>query len=312
MNNLFLSFSVVFPLFVMMALGYFLRVIKIFNEEFLIQLNNLCFKVFLPLILFINIYNSDFKGQFSVKLVVFAVLTTIICFVLLMVFVPMLERDNDKRGVIIQGIFRSNYILFGIPITATIFGSENVSVTAILIAFVIPLYNALSVIGLETYSSKAFDIKKILKGVALNPLIIGSVFAFFFVLTGIRLPGLMVTTISDISKVSTPLALIVLGGSFKFMDTRRSIKQLTASVFGKLIIVPLVFIPVSILFGFRGPELVALMGMFASPTSVSTYTMAQNLHGDYRLAAQIVVVDSIGSIFTIFIFISILAQMSLI
>lgn len=311
MSNLLLSFSVVFPLFCMMALGYFLKIIKVFNDTFLEQLNNLCFKVFLPLLLFINVYQSDFKTVFSAKLVLFALLCVLACFAILMWLIPRIEKENKKRGVMIQGIFRSNFILFAIPITTSLFGEGGASVAAILVAFVVPFFNALSVVALESFTDQKTQLLDIGKSVIKNPLIIASLIAFIFVLTGLKLPQLVEHTIADTAKIATPLALIILGGSFAFKGLNHAVKALTISVLGKLIFVPLVFISISILLGFRGVELVVLFAMFASPTAVSSYTMAQSSDADSVLAGQIVVIDSILSIITIFIGISILKALSL-
>lgn len=309
MNSLYLSFSVVFPLFIMMTLGYILRVINIFNDDFVKQLNNLCFKVFLPTILFINVYKSDFDKAFSPKLIIFSMICICISFIGLMLIIPMIQKNNKKRGVMIQGICRSNFILFGIPMTASLFGDENTSTTAILIAFIVPLLNVLSVVALETYGSETkTSISKILKQVIKNPLIIASFIAFIFVFTGIKLPEVVDKSITDISKIATPLSLILLGGTFTFTSLNHSIKELIISVIGKLILIPLIFIPICILMGFRDLELIALFAMIASPTAVSSYTMAQNMNGDHELAGQIVVMTSICSILTIFIWISVLSQ----
>lgn len=312
MNNLYLAVSVVFPLFCMMALGYFLKAISIFNDLFLKQLNGLCFRVFLPLVLFINIYQSDFFELFSAKLILFAVILVVVSFILLMIIIPKIEPENNNRGVMIQGIFRSNYILFGVPIAQTLYGNEHTGTTAILIAFIIPLFNLLSVVALSIYSKQKQSRKQVLAEVIHNPLIIGSVVAFFFVLTGIRLPILIEHTIADISKVATPLALIVLGGSFQFKSIGAYKKQLSISVLGKLILLPGIFIPIAILFGFRKIELAALMAIFASPTAVSTFTMAQNAKANYKLSGQIVVLDSMLSVVSIFLWIVVLKYFNLI
>lgn len=287
----------------MMALGYFLKVIGIFNDLFLKQLNNLCFKVFLPLVLFINIYKSNFFELFSPKLILFAVSVVVISFLLLMIIIPRIEKENNNRGVMIQGIFRSNYILFGVPIAQTLYGNENTGTTAILIAFIIPLFNLLSVIVLSVYSKQKQSLRQVLAEIVRNPLIIGSVVAFFFILTNLRLPALIEHTVTDISKVATPLALIVLGGSFQFKSIGKYKKQLSISVLGKLIVLPGIFIPIGILSGFRNIELAALMAIFASPTAVSTFTMAQNANANYELSGQIVVFDSMLSIASIFLWI---------
>ena len=312
MNNIFISASVVFPLFFMMAIGYIINTIGIFNKPFLKQLNSICFKVFLPTLLFINIYKSDFSGIVSAKLIIFALFCVISTFIILIVIIPLIERENKNRGVMIQGIFRSNYILFGIPIATVLYGANNTGTTVVLIAFVIPLFNLLSIVALGVFSNNKSSKSEIVKEILKNPLIIGSILAFFFVVTGITIPLILEDTISDIAGVATPLALMVLGGSFDFRGIGKYKKLLSICVIGKLLILPIVFIPISILLGFRDMELAALMAMFASPTAVSTFTMAQNAKSNDELASQIVVFNSILSIFTIFTCIAILKYLKFI
>lgn len=312
MSTFYLAFSVVFPLSCMMALGYFLRAAGLFTDAFLTQLNTLSFKVFLPMVLFINIYSSDFYALLSPKLILFAVGSVVAVFLILMVVVPLLVKENRDRSVVIQGIFRSNFILFGMPITISLYGAENTGTTAIVFAFVIPLFNLLSIVALETFSGKKSGPAKICKEVVKNPLIVAAMIALVFALTRIKLPMLIESTVSDIAKVATPLALMILGGSFRFGNLGKYKKQLAMSVVGRLIVVPGVVLPLSIRLGFRGMELAALTAMLASPTAVSSFAMAQNAGANHELAGQIVVVDSILSVVSIFGWITVLKYANLI
>lgn len=308
MNSFALAFSTVCPLFLMMVLGYLLRRIGMFTEDFLRQLNKVCFQVFLPMILFINVYDSDFSAAFQTQLVVFAILCVAVMFIILMLLIPKFEKNNLRRGVMVQGIFRSNYILFGLPMAESLFGPSSIGTTAVLIAFVIPLFNLLSVVALEFFGGGKINIRRMVTGVATNPLILGALAAFAFVLTGLRMPAVLEGTIRDISKIATPLALIILGGSFAFSRLRNNWKSLIFAVGSKLILVPLCFMILSIAVGYRGVELGALLTMLASPTAVSSFTMAQQMQADEELAGQIVVVGSICSIVTIFFWILALTQ----
>lgn len=308
MTSLSLAFSVVFPLFLMMTLGYFLRRVRLFTEDSLRQLNRLCFTVFLPTILFINVYDSDFSSSFQPNLILFAVLCVLVLFTVLMFVVPRLEKNNRRRSVMVQGIFRSNYILFGLPMAASLYGADKTGTTAVLIAFVIPLFNLLSVVALEYFRGGKVSVKRIFAGVITNPLIIGAMVALVFVVSGVRMPAILEQTVRDISKIATPLALIILGGSFTFSSLRPNLKSVAGAVCGRLILVPFCFLTISIAMGYRGTELGALLAMFAAPTAVSSFTMAQQLQADDELAGQIVVVGSICSVVTIFLWISVLSQ----
>ncbi|MEG0026703.1 MAG: AEC family transporter [Raoultibacter sp.] len=311
MNSFFLAFSVVCPLFLMMALGYGLRKIGMFTEDLLRQLNRLCFQVFLPLIVFVNVYNSDFSTDFKPGLVGFAVAGVVVIFVALLLIVPRFEKDDTRRSVLIQGMFRSNYVLFGLPIAKSLFGEANTGTTAVLIAFIVPLFNVLAVCALEIFRNGTIDLKSVLTGIITNPLILGALAAFFFIATGIRLPIILEQTIGDIANIATPLALIVLGGSFAFSSLKGNGWALASAVGGKLIIVPLIGIVASLALGYRGIELGALMALFASPTAVSSFTMAQQMEADDRLAGQIVVMTSLVSVASIFIWVTILEEAGL-
>lgn len=299
-ENLIISINVVLPLFLTIALGYFFRQVKLFDDHTLKVMNNLTFKSFLPILLFYNVYNNDLRVEINFKLIIFAVLSIISIFLVMILIIPKIEKDNKRRGVLVQAIFRSNFVLFGLPIAISLFGEEKVGITSILIACVVPTFNFLAVISLEIYRGKKINIKKILKGIITNPLIIGSIAGLVMLVTKVRLPGVIEKTVADLSRVATPLALVILGGSFKFKAVKKRLKQLIFGVVGRLIIVPAIFIPMSIIIGFRDMELTTLLVMFSAPGAVSSFTMAQQMEADSELAGEIVVFSSAFAVFTMF------------
>jgi predicted permease len=310
MNNIILSIEVVFPLFAMISLGYFLKKIKFYDEHTLYQMSNLVFRVFLPIILFVSIYRTSLEDVLTPKLVGFAIVSVLAIYLVTFFLIPLFEKENAKRGVLIQGIFRSNYLLFGIPITISLFGESNIGVVSLLVGIIVPIFNILSVIALEVFRGKKIDIKSILNGVIKNPLIISSAIGIIFLFLKIKLPNMIEVTLSGLSKVATPLALVVLGGSFSFRNIKGNIKQILIGVLGKILIIPLIFIPLSIYLGFGKIELIALVVMFASPTAIASFTMAQQMDGDEALAGNLVVFSTAFSILTMFIIIFLLKQFS--
>lgn len=310
MEPLILAASVVFPLCVMMALGYFLRWKGLFYPSFLEQLNKVCFQVFLPTLLFNNIYHSDFKALFNPPLILYAVGSLTASFFALLFLIPLLEKKDENRGVVIQGIFRSNYALFGMPVAVSLYGLENSGITAVLITFVVPLYNIYAIIALSLYSDKKEKISKVIQKILKNPLIIGSVLGMILSSLEISLPAMAESAISDIAGVATPLSLIALGGGFAFSDIFLYKKALILTLMGKLLVLPGIFIVLAIHLGFRDMELVALVAMWASPTAVSSYTMAQSMKANDVLAGQIVVFGTLLSVFTMFLWILLLSTLS--
>ena len=303
-----LSLNVVLPLFLMIVLGYSLKRIRVYDAHTISGVNQLVFKVFLPLLLFINIYQTDVTGVFDLKLMLVALLGVLGSFFMTWLIIAWIEKDNRKRGVLIQGIFRSNFVIFGIPVTTSLFGAEATGAASLLVAVIVPIFNMFSVVILEIYRGSRINVPKILKGILTNPLIIGSVTGLLCLLLHIKIPLVLEKMISDLSKVTTPLALVILGGSFTFSSMKGNVKQIAIGVLCKLVIVPVICLSFALLIGIRGVGLAILMSIFASPTAVSSFSMAKQMDGDADLAGHLVVLGSMLSVVTMFVWIFIFKQ----
>lgn len=312
MESVWIALEIVAPLFLMMAVGYIVKLTHIMNETSVRQTNKLIFNVFLPLLVFQNIYNTELQTGFDSWLLIYAISGVILQFLIALCIVVITEHDNSKRGVMLQGMFRSNFVLFGIPICTALFGGEAAGLASVLIAVIIPMYNILAVISLEIFNGGRPNILKTLIGIVTNPLIIASVAAILCVSFNISLPNVVTITISNLAGIATPLAFVVLGASFAFKEIGGCVKSLSITLAVKLLFFPVLFLGLAVLLGFRGPSLAVLLTVFASPIAVSSFTMAQNLGGDERLAGQLVIFSSILSIGTMFLFIVLLREFAFI
>ena len=305
MDCIILAFKVVFPVLVYVSIGYGLKLGKFYDKNGIDTVNSLVFKLFLPCLLFYNIYTTDLDKILDTKLIVYSLSLIMILFVILMIFVPIFIKENPKRGVFIQGVFRSNFVLFGMPVTISLLGEGNCGLTSFAIAFVVPLYNILAVVCLETFRRNKVKVSNILLGIVKNPLIIASALGMCFLAAKIQLPDFLENIIRDLSRVATPLALIGLGGSFTFSSVKQNLKPLIWILTLKLVAAPVAAIGISAyIFNFRGAAIITLISMFASPTAVSSFTMAQSMGGDEELAAQTVVFTPVFSIITVFIIVA--------
>lgn len=312
MENLILSFNVVLPLCLCIALGYFLYRINMIEEATQKSMNKLVFRVFLPIYVFNSIYTTDVAKVFDLRLVLLTVLGIVGIFCVLMVLIPHIEKDNAKRGVMVQAIFRSNYVLFGVPIAISLCGENNVGPTSLLVGFVVPIFNVLAVVCLETFRGGKPDYRKMLRGIATNPLIIGSVLGIVLNMLNVPLPTGVHKSVTDLGKIATPLSLVVLGAGFRFNAIRGYTRQIAICLTGKLILSPMLTVAIGVLLGLRNEMLVPVLAVFGSPIAVSSYTMAEQMEGDGRLAASLVVLTSVCSIFTMFLFIFTLKQLGLV
>ncbi|MDD3822365.1 MAG: AEC family transporter [Sphaerochaetaceae bacterium] len=298
------AFNVLFPLFAKISLGYAVRHMGLLSEKTLREMNNLVFRLFLPLLLFSNIYKTDFSTITSYDLLWFAVLSLVVMFGSYMFLIPRVEQENHKRGVLVQAICRSNFIFFGIPMATTLYGGTSAGIASLMVGVVVPLVNMNSVIALEYFRGNTPNYPKILRGIIVNPIIIGGLLGLLCAFTGFKLPRFLEQFVFEIADIATPLALIILGGSVTFTSMKTNLKPLLIGVFNRLVIVPAIGLTASILIGFRSVELVLLMSMFASPAAVSSYTMAQQMDGDAELAGQLVVFTTVFSLVTLFFWIS--------
>ena len=313
LQNFLLSFSVVFPIFLLMALGFFIKRIRLVNETTVKQMNAVVFRVLLPTMLFKNVYESSVSEVFDGRLILFALGCALGAVLVLCAVVPLFVKDNAKRGALIQGTFRSNFVIFGLPIAEALCGSAATGTAAVLIAFVIPLFNVAAVVVLEAFGGKRVGAGKILKGIVKNPLIIASVLGLLVNVSGIRFPSVVETAVKNVSGITTPLALVLLGASIRFSTVRGNLRQLIAGLSVKLLVIPAVCLSLAAFaFGFRGADFAILIALFASPAAVSSFTMAVEMGGDEDLAGQLVMFGTAFSVLTMFLWIFLTIQLGVV
>ena len=299
-SNFVVAVSAVIPIFFLMAVGAFVKFSKLLTDEELSHMNRMVFRVFFFCLMFHSIYLTDIESTFRPKLMLFGAGTVLVIFILLMIFIPKIENDNKKRGVMVQAIFRSNFVIMGVPIVANIFGDENIAVTTMMIAVIIPMYNILAVFALETFRGGRVALLPILKGVLTTPMIMGAIAGAAFLNLGIQIPAPILKPIGQISAATTPVSLIILGASFKLGSVHNHFSQLVKCVLARLILVPAVVLSVAIMFGFSGIDFVTLLAIFGTPCAIVSFVMAQQMNGDADLAGNCVVFTSALSCFTIF------------
>lgn len=315
MDNIIVSFNVIAPVFFLMVLGYFLvNYTSLADGKLTKQANAIVFKIFLPCMLFYNVYQSDIGSEIHsrIRLCIWAAGGLLILFVLLCLIVPRIVTQENQQGVVIQGIFRSNYVIFGVAVVQNMYGPKSTTTAAILSAILVPMYNFLAVVVLSIFGEKREnDWKKIILDIIKNPLIISSVLGIIFSLLGIRLPTAVDTTVQDLAKLSTPIAFMILGGDLDFSKVKRNLKTAFVVLTIKLVILPLIMIPMVVMMGYRDADLLSGVLAYQTPVAVSSYIMAQQAGADGQLAGQLVVFSSVLSIFTLFVTIFILRTMGL-
>ena len=301
LNSFLLSINAIASIFVMMAVGYGAKRLLHLEKEHVARFNSLVFHTLLPLMLFYNVYNSDIRGGVNLRCLGLALGVLAALFALTWALVKRVEGENSQRGVMIQAAFRSNFLLLGMPLIRELCPGADLATVSVMLAIVVPCYNVLAVITLETFSRKQIDVKKILLGIAKNPLILASAAGIILNMSGLRLPTFLDNPISQLGASASPVALLLLGAQFEFQNVRSHRRNLAICTALRLVVFPGVALPLAALTGLRGPEFAVLISMFATPTAVSSFSMAAQMGGSPELAASAVTVTTLLSAVTMFL-----------
>lgn len=305
MESFLIAINAVTPFMIYIMFGYGVKKMGWTEEAFMKRLNQLVFKSFFPLMMFNNIYTRDRNVPVNVKLIGTAVLTLTILMIALFLIVPRVVEDKPKKGVIIQAIYRSNTVLFAIPLMEHMYGKEGATVATIVVAFMVPIYNVLAVFVLEYYGSTGgkISILTLLKGVAKNPIIDGAVVGFIFFYLNIAIPACVMKPISQFSAMTTPLALFILGATLQFRSMLSHARYIIPTTLVKAFVVPAVMMAIAFALGFGPIERFAIFCLYGTPVAASSYSMAASMGCDGELAGEMVVAGTAFSVISIFIWI---------
>jgi predicted permease len=317
MEDLLFAINSLFPIILLIGLGYIIKRTKLISKEVFGSFNKLCFRVLLPVSLFVSIYESSDIKDFNLTLILFITLSLITLFFIGLAIVKIFIKDDRQKGVILQGIFRSNYAIIGIPLATAIGGEAATKVAAIVALVTIPIFNILGTIALTIFVRNAdkISIKKTFISIITNPLILGVLSGIFALLVRLLLVNLEVNfrldqitfvykALTSVSVIASPLALITLGGLFEFASMKGLQKTITFTVLTRLVILPLIVFSITfLLFDFSSAEYATLISVYASPIAVSSAVMAKEMHNDGELANQIVVWTTIFSSISLFLII---------
>lgn len=312
MQYFIISFQIIFPILFFMALGIVVRQAKLISEDAFGQINRLVFRVFLPIKLFLEIYQSDFSSVFQPKLIAYGLLSVLVIYIAAWKMIGHFVKDRQDAPTLIQMIYRSNYVLFGLSIAENMYPGENLSVISVMAAFVVPMFNILAVILFEVYrGGEKLSLSHLLKGIAKNSLVVGSVLGLLVKGIGIELPVLLQKPLTDLGAIATPLAILCVGATLTFDAVKKYRKYLIWATAGRLVIVPGIFLGLSVALGFRGIELAGLFLIYASPVASSSYPMAKELDGNGELAGLGVAASNVACLLTIFLWITLLKYFGL-
>lgn len=321
MDSFIYSINSTVPIFLVMIVGWVIKQLGVIDDHFANVANKYVFKVALPVLLFRDLSKADFYSQFDIRFVGYCAIVTIAMFGGVWIFTDLLMKDKTMRGSFIQCSCRSSAAILGMAFIQNMYSETGMA--PLMIVAAVPLFNVISVVAL-TFKANPVDgvsiedmpkkdgIKKACFNIITNPIIIGIAVGLLASLVRLQLPAILDKTVNSIAQTATPIALICIGAGFEGRKAIKKIKPTLVGTFIKLIGLAAIFIPIAVYMGFRNQELMAILIMLASPTTVTSYIMAKNMNNDEVLASSIIVLTTVLSSITLTGWIFILRSFGLI
>ena len=314
MENLIFSLNATIPIFLMMLLGMLFRKLGWMDEVFAAKMNKFVFLVPLPVLLFEQLATVDFSEVWDIKFILFCFVVTAIS-ITISTLISLLWKDRSVKGEFIQATYRSSAALLGIAFIQNIYGT--VGMAPLMIIGSVPLYNIMAVVVLSVFKpgNNSFDkalVKKTLKGIATNPIIIGIVAGFVWSALKLPMPSILHKTVSSIGATATPMGLMSMGATFEMKKATSKMKPTLVAVFMKLVGFCAIFLPMAALLGFRNEELIAILVMLGSATTVSCFVMARNMGHEGTLSSGVIMMTTLLSAFTLTMWLDVLRSFGLV
>ena len=314
MENLIFCLNATIPIFLTLMLGLFFRKIGLFDDTFVSRLNKFVFNAALPALLFLDIAKSDFYSVWNTKFVLFCFFVTLIS-IGISTGLSYLLKPRNIQGEFIQASYRSSAAILGIAIIQNLYG--NAGMAPLMIIGSVPLYNIMAVVVLSVFKpgNNSFDkalVKKTLKGIATNPIIIGIVAGFVWSALKLPMPSILHKTVSSIGATATPMGLMSMGATFEMKKATSKMKPTLVAVFMKLVGFCAIFLPMAALLGFRNEELIAILVMLGSATTVSCFVMARNMGHEGTLSSGVIMMTTLLSAFTLTMWLDVLRSFGLV
>lgn len=307
MSNLIYSINATLPIFLLIILGKVLKTTKIISDEFTKTADRYVFRIALPALLFSDLTENNVGSAFDGKYVLFCFSITIFSIAVLWGLTEKFMKNEEQKGAFIQGSYRSSAAILGLAFINNMY--DSVGMAPLMIIGCVPLYNIFAVIILTLKGDnggKKPNMKETFINVMKNPILLSILIALPFALLNLHFPSFVNKAIGSVANTATPLALISIGASFEGKKALKKMKPTLLASFIKLILLASLFLPLAVFFGYRNQELMALLVMLGSPTTVSSYIMAKNTGNDGILTSSIIVLTTLLSSLTLTLWIFVL------
>lgn len=299
-------------MFLLVFIGLLLKWIGVIDEIFCNKASRFVFNVAMPSLVFTKLAGADYSSAVNPAQIVYMYGALVAAFGLAYLVSLFFSTTGPDRGAFIHGSFRGNFAIMGLALINNAFGPDSLARAALVLSFLMPVYNVLGVLALSLpmHRENELNFTRVILNILKNPLIIAVFVSLFFSTFKINLPAAIDTTLGYLADLTLPLALVTIGGSLTFEGIRNDLSMSLPATLFKIVIMPLLFGGLAVLLGFRHLDLAVLYFLFAGPAAVASFPMAAAMGANEKLAAHIILITTLASVFTVSVGIYILRSFS--
>lgn len=290
--------SAVLPVFLLIIIGNVSRRTGFLNDEFWRQAERFTYFVLFPCLLIPKLANTSFESFDTALFIIAGIIMVLIGVVLSYLLYPLLKMNGPDFTSFFQGNIRFNTYI-GLAIVTVMLPDPALSMTALLLAVIIPAVNLFCVLIFNIHTDQAFTTKRVLKTLFNNPLIMACFAGILLNLLGIRISGIPFDIVDKLGQMALPMGLLAVGASVKL----KALKQ-SSSIFIWSSLIKLLVMPFAAYFALNwiglSKESVAVFIIFAAlPTAASAFLLAKQLGGNAPLMAAIITGQTLLSLVTL-------------
>lgn len=282
MMNVFMA---LFPLMILIAMGYVLKRRQFVQNEFWANSEKLNYFILFPVLLFTNLADVQLDVQQIMQLLLAFFITVFSASAMLWMMKRIYRIPPARFGVYLQSHIRFNTYI-GLALMGTLYGPAGMQQFAMLIAVAIPVVNVLSVMSFaQGQRGQGLNmVWSILK----NPLILGCAAGVAFNLSGLSLFSGMQSLLKILAAMSLPLGLLSVGAALQFDQLRYDLTRLSLNTAGRLLLMPCLAYAVSSQLELDALQSAIVVTFFALPTASAAYILTRYFQGDSQLMAGVI------------------------
>jgi malonate transporter and related proteins len=298
--------QILFPSIALIGLGFYLFQSGTLDEKFWNGAEKLNYYILFPALLFSSLANADMHmGHLdSILGVIFLMMALVV--IAIYIFAALNRVSVAQIGVYVQSLIRFNTYL-GLSIATTLNNPEIKSILVNILAIAIPLVNVISILSLSPKNQ--LKLKAIFFSLIKNPLISSCILGIVFNLLHIPIWSGFANLLSAFSSSSLMLGLLCVGTAIQFTTLRNYLKQSVIISLLRLLVIPLLAFICIQFFSLSSSAIIAIMIFFSIPTASSAYILTKLLNGDHHLMAATISIQTVLSVFTLALILSLLQHL---